>query len=114
MTMRADSDRGSETIAGGETCDAPAQPPEGLGQLPVLAERVGQAREAGDRGHDGGQQDQRAGDADVDTAGMSPSRTGSSTPIRSATPRSGEWTQRVPSAVFGPGNADTATRAIRT
>ena len=44
---------------------APVTPAEGAGQLPVLAQRPGQPREARDRGRDGDEQDQRAGEADV-------------------------------------------------
>ena len=45
---------------------APVQAPEAPRQLPVLAERVGEPREAGDRGRRRRQQDERAGQPDVD------------------------------------------------
>ena len=44
----------------------PVQPAEAPRQLPVLAERVGEPREAGDRGRCGGEQHQRTGQTDVD------------------------------------------------
>ena len=52
----------------------PAQAAEAARQLTVLAERVGESREAGDRRDHGGEQDQRAGDADVEPERVAESR----------------------------------------
>jgi len=45
---------------------APTEAPETPRQLPVLAERVREPAEAGERRHGRGQEDERAGQADVD------------------------------------------------
>ena len=62
----ADEMTAAATIACGETCARRLRRPKLARQLAVLAERVGEPREAGDRRRDRGEQDQRAGDADVE------------------------------------------------
>ena len=67
---RPDRERGGERGRRGDRLRgdvrAAAQPAEAARQLPVLAERVREPAEAGDRRRDRDEQDQRAGDADVE------------------------------------------------
>ena len=101
------------TIACGETSVRRLSRPKLARQLPVLAERVGQPREAGDRGRRRGEQHERTGEADVDDAARRRPARGRDRWSASTIPASGALSHSSPSAVwpFSTGKAERPTTA---
>ena len=93
---------------------APVQAAERARQLAVLAERVGEPREARDRRRHRRDQDQRAARRRRRSGARRRADPAGRAPISVATPTSGARSQSVPSRVSGPGNAESATTAIAT
>ena len=94
---RSRSPRQRRSPAARRAC-ASAQPPERAGQLAVLAERVREAREAGDRRRDGVSR-MSAPLAPTKKRSTSPSAVGSCARSSVATPTSGALSQSLPSIV---------------